>query len=351
MMAKSRLALGSPLRSIGVLLVAAAGTTAAGAAPAPTAPRQPAAVSASSHRPEPATGAAIRARLSPAEITVGDRVRVEIEVTLPSGERWGPPSIDPRLRQWGGAEVLAAQRPQALPGAPTRYRLELLVTAFRPGKVTLPPIPVVVSPLRQEDPSPPTPLRLATPPLAFTVRSVLPAEGQPTPQPPTPPQPLPLGAAFWWTSGGLALACLAAAGLLLWRRRDLATAAPASPPLPPLQRFLRDLAALGAEPSVEQVHTGISLALRHLLAALLGFPAAERTTTEIDRELRRGRLEAPTRRRLLDLLRRCDEVKFARRPASREEAAERLAAARQVGEDVGRELAPEPAPAGTETAA
>ncbi|HET9766734.1 MAG TPA: hypothetical protein VFS60_07795 [Thermoanaerobaculia bacterium] len=329
-------------RPVAALLIAAAlGPARAAAAPAV----HPAAV-------HPAVaGAAVRARLSPAEITVGDRVRVELEVTLPPGERWAPPALDPRLRQWGGAEVLAAQRPQALPGAPTRYRLDLLVTAFKPGKVTLPPIPVVVSPLRQEDPSPPQPLRLMTPPLAFTVRSVLPAEGQPTPQPPTPPQPLPFGDAFWWTTGGLALACLAAAGLLLWRRRGLAAEAPAAPPLPPLARFLRDLAALGTEPSVEQVHTGISLALRQLLAALLGFPAAERTTTEIERELRRGRLEAPTRRHLLELLRRCDEVKFARRPASREDAAERLAAARQVGEDVGRELAPEPAPAGAESAA
>jgi hypothetical protein len=116
--------------------------------------------------------------------------------------------------------------------------------------------------------------------------------------------------------------------------------------------FLRDIAALAKEPSVEQVHTGISMALRHLLAALLAFPAAERTTTEIDRELRRGRLEAGTRKRLLELLRRCDEVKFAKRPATRAEAEERLATAREVGEDVGRELAPEPAAAaGAESAA
>ncbi|HXT52622.1 MAG TPA: hypothetical protein VN811_16400 [Thermoanaerobaculia bacterium] len=338
---------------IPVLLLTAALAPGAAGAPA-VAPRTPparrgtsapatATNGSSSARTEAVAGASVRARLAPTEITVGDRVRVELEVTLPPGESWGPPAVDARLRQWGGAEVLAVQRPQALPGPPARYRLDLLVTAFRPGKVTLPPIPVLVAPLRQEDPSPP-PLRLATPPLQLTVRSVLPAEGQPTPQPPTPPQPVPIGQAFWWTSGGLALACLAAAGLLLWRRRGLVAVAPPAPPLPPMARFLNDLAALAKEPSVEQVHTGISMALRHLLAALLAFPAAERTTTEIDRELRGGRLESATRRRLLELLRRCDEVKFARRPATRLEAAERLASARQIGEDVGRELAPAPAP-------
>ena len=333
---------------IGALLLTAA------LAPAGASNGSPAPVSSTQGRraSEPATpgtqaaaAPAIRARLSPSHITVGDRVRVELEVTLPAGERWGPPALDPRLRQWGGAEILAAQRPQALPGAPTRYRLDLLVTAFKPGTVNLPSIPVFAAPLHQEDPSPPPPLRLDTPPLQFTVRSVLPAEGQPTPQPPTPPQPVPFGQAFWWTTGGLALACLAAAGLLLWRRRGIVAAVPAAPPLPPLARFRRDLAALAREPSLEQVHTGISMALRHLLAALLAFPAAERTTSEIDRELRRGRLDADTRRRLIELLRRCDEVKFAKRPTSRQEAQERLAAAQQIGEEVGRALAPEPAPA------
>ena len=342
---------------IGALLLTAAlapgGASSGPVAASPSTQRRQASVPATAPSAQTAAAPAIRARLSPSQITVGDRVRVELEVTLPAGERWGPPALDPRLRQWGEAEILAVQRPQALPGTPTRYRLDLLVTAFKPGTVILPPIPVFVAPLRQEDPSPPPPLRLATPPLQLTVRSVLPAEGQPTPQPPTPPQPVPFGQAFWWTSGGLALACLAAAGLLLWRRRSIVPAIPAAPPLPPLARFRRDLAALAKEPSLEQVHTGISMALRQLLAALLAFPATERTTSEIDRELRRGRLEANTRRRLLELLRRCDEVKFAKRPTSRQEAQERLAAAHQIGDDVGRELAPEPAPAAAnaETAA
>ncbi len=298
----------------------------------------------------PPAAPTLSATLSPAEITVGDRVRVELEVTLPPGERWGPPTVDPGLHQWGEAELLAQRRPQQIPGEPRRYRLELLVTAFRPGKVSLPPIPVTVAPLRQEDPSPPAPLRFDTPPLAFSVRSVLPAQGQPTPQPPTPPQPLPAGTTFWWTVGGLALASLLAAGALLWRRRGLVAARPAAPPLSPMAQFLRDLAALGREPSPELVHTRLSLVLRQLLAALLGFPAVERTTSEIDRELRRGHLAAPTRRHLLDLLRRCDEVKFARRPASREDAQQRLATAREVGEEIQHELVPLAAPSG-ETAA
>jgi hypothetical protein len=267
-------------------------------------------------------------------------VKVEIEVDLPPGERWGTPAIAPHLRRWGDAEVLASQRPQPVPGAPGRYRLELVITAFRPGNVSLPPLPVAAAQLRGEETSPQAPLQLRTPPLSFVVRSVLPAQGEPTPRPPTPPQPLPAGSTFWWSAGALALACLLAGGALLWRRRGLATSRPAAPPLPPFGQFLRELSALAAEPSTERVHTGVSIALRRLLAALLGFPAAERTTTEIDHELRRGRLTAPLRRRLLELLRRCDEVKFARLPATRDEARERLATARELGEEVRRELVP-----------
>jgi hypothetical protein len=295
----------------------------------------------------PATAPALRARLAPQQITVGDPVKVEIEVDLPPSERWGTPAIDPRLRNWGEAEVLASQRPQPVTGAAGRYRLELMVTAFRPGRVVLPPLAVAVARPREEETPGQAPLLFRTPPLSFDVRSVLPAQGEATPKPPTPPQPLPAGSAFWWTAGGLALACLLAAGALLWRRRALALARPAAPPLPPFGQFLRELTALAAEPSPERVHTGISLALRHLVAALLGFPAGERTTTEIDHELRHGRLTAPLRRRLLDLLRRCDEVKFARVPATRDAARERLATAREIGEEIQGELLPQPGEEGS----
>jgi hypothetical protein len=329
-------------RAGAALLVAAAiaAVVPAGAAPARSASPAP----------------SLRAAVAPAEVTVGDRVRVTLEVTLPAGERWGPPAIAPDLRHWGEAELLARGRPVALPeahpGDPPRYRMELLLTAFRTGKVDLPPMPVAVAPLRQEEPSPPPPpLVFNTPPLSFTVRSVLPAQGEATPKPPTPPQPLPLGAAFWWTSGGLALACALAATLLLWRRRGLVAERPAAPALPPLALFLRELAALAGEPSPERVHVGLSLALRHLLASLLGFPAAERTTSEIDRELRRGPLTVPTRRRLLELLRLCDAVKFARHPATVAEARQRLLTAREVSEEVQRELVPEAPAAPTGEAA
>ncbi|HEV8632230.1 MAG TPA: hypothetical protein VGV61_18090 [Thermoanaerobaculia bacterium] len=321
------------------LLLAATLAPAAAGAPA-SAPPPPARIGPALARPT------VSVRLAPAQVTVGDRVKVEIEVTMPPQARLGPPAIDPRLRQWGEAEVLASKPARAVAGAADRYRIDLEVTAFRTGDVRLPALPVAVAALRQGEEPPSPPILLATPPLAFRVRSVLPAQGVPTPQPPTPPQTLPLGAAFWWATGALGLACLLAAGALAWRRRGLAAPAAAAPALPPLDRFLRQLAALAADGSAERLHTGLSLALRQLLAGLLGFAAAERTTTEIDRELRSHRLATPTRRRLVELLRRCDEVKFARRPATAAEGRERLQEARALATEVDRQLLPPPAPAG-----
>lgn len=330
---------------IGALLLAAA----IGSVPASAPVGAPAAVS------EPT----LSARVAPAEVTVGDRVRVELELALPPGTEPLPPThlpaLPPGLRHWGDAEVLSASAAQPLPGSERapRYRFLLLVAAFRPGEVSLPPLDVTVpSTPRDDGRAGDAPIVLSTPEgLGFAVRSVLPA-GQPTPQPPSPPRPLPVGAAFWWTAGALGLAAaLAAAGVALRRRGLPLAAGAAAPALTPLAALRRELGTLRAEPSAERLHTGLSLALRRFLGALLGFAAAERTTTEIDRHLRAERLAPDTRRGLVDLLRRCDEVKFARRPATVEEGVQRLEAAERLAAGADAELRPPAEPPGAESAA
>jgi len=288
-------------------------------------------------------GFAVRARLQPQQITVGDHVRVELEVTVPAGGAWAAPRLAEQAKQWGGAEVLASKPAEALAGVASRYRLALEVTAFRPGPAQLPPIGIAVPSARAGAPG----ALLATPPLRFEVKSVLPPKGQPTPMPPAPPLALPLGNAFWWLAGALAAACALLAFLVARSRRLLARPVAVQPALPPLQQFLAEIAALQREPSPERMHTALSLALRRLVGALLHFPATERTTYEIDQQLRQTRLPMPTRRRLLDILRRCDEVKFAKRPTTRAEAQERVATARELAREVERELAPPPPPIAT----
>jgi hypothetical protein len=306
----------------------------------------------------PVSAPTLSARLTPTEVTVGDRVQVELELALPPGtEPPSPthlPALPAGLRRWGEAEVLSASPAQPLPGSERapRFLFHLVLAAFRPGEVTLPPIPVSLPAAPRDDGRPGEPtLLLRTPEgLGFSVRSVLPA-GQPTPQPPAPPRPLPVGAAFWWTAGALGLAALLASAGLLLRRRALGfEPAAAAPALPPLVALRRELGVLRAETSAERLHTGLSLALRRFLAALIGYPAAERTTSEIDRQLRSERLAVDTRRGLVELLRRCDEVKFARRVATPEEGRQRLDAAERLAAGADAELRPPAAP-GAENAA
>jgi hypothetical protein len=292
----------------------------------------------------PASGA-VTARVEPRETTVGGRVRVELDVDLPPGTT-GPPALPPGLRTWGAAEIVAAGEPQRLPGD-GNWRIHLVLTAFRTGDVALPSLPIEAPAPQRDDGTPGAQPRLATPEgLGFAVRSVLPAEGQPTPLPPAPPRQLPLGEAFWWAAGSLLAAVLLAGGALAWRYQPepAVETASAAAGLAPLPALLRELALLRAAGSPEAVHTGLSLALRRFLAGMLGFAAAERTTSEIDRELRAGPLARGTRRELVELLRRCDAVKFARRPATAADADARLDEAAALAEQVETELRP-PAPA------
>src|SRR6185436_4533769 len=172
--------------------------------------------------------------------------------------------------------------------------------------------------------------------LALTVRSVLPAgDKNPAPKPPAPPRQLPIGAPFWWTlaASGAVLALLA---WVLWRRRraEGAEGVAARPALPPFDELLRELDRIAGEPSVVLLHTRLSLALRAYLGRSLGFPAAESTTSEIHRSLLSRRMPGTLIRPLVELLRACDLVKFARQEVGEERARERLAAARQLGREI-----------------
>ena len=108
----------------------------------------------------------------------------------------------------------------------------------------------------------------------------------------------------------------------------------------PLAELLHRLRAL--EPAAtEHAHTGLSLGLREFLGRSLGFAAAESTTTEIERRLRRARFEpdtggsggapAPLRRDVVRLLRDCDQVKFARTLVPAQVTRDRLRQARDLG--------------------
>jgi hypothetical protein len=283
--------------------------------------------------------------LAQGRATVGDRIEVLLTLRAPAAELAGEPRFPAWTDSWGEAEVLEKGPPTriSVAGGIAVYRQRLVVTAWHPGQVPLPPVAVAV-PLRAAT------IQAAGPAnLALSLSSVLPpkkeGEKDPTPKPAAPPRPLPLGAAFAWTTAALAAACLGA-GALLWRRgRERVETRPAVPALAPLPEFLAEIAGLdglAGEGSAVRVHTRLSLALRHYLARSLLFPAEESTTSEVHRQLLAHQLPSPLVRRIVELLRSSDLVKFARQEVGEERSRERLEAARAIGQDLETYLKPPP---------
>ncbi len=291
-----------------------------------------------------------------AALTVGERAEAVITLRAPAGMLAAEPRFPEWREAWGDAEVREHDAPRRIggPDGTAAFSQRLVLAAFRPGKVELARLPIAV-PLRSGT------VQAWTPDgLALTVRSVLPA-GAKDPRPPEPLRRLPLGAPFLVCLAALAAA--AAAGLwLLWRRRQrrlAGTAAGAAPLLAPYAELLAALDRLeaassrldraageqylldrsGREHVLLAVHTGLSQALRRYLGRTFGFPAPESTTSEIQRRLVARGWPSPQVRAMVELLRACDLVKFARAHAGSASDSDgaagraRLAAARRLAEE------------------
>ena len=275
--------------------------------------------------------------LSPQQVTVGDRIEAVLTLRANPADLAGDPRFPVWSRTWGEADVLdkqEARRVGAEKGAAV-WQQRIVLAAFRPGKIDLPPVAVAV-PLHDRT------LQVKTPAnLAIQVRSVLPPnEKNPEPKPAAPPRPLPVGEAFWWTLAAMsALALLALWGVWRQSRRTVAEAEAARPPLPPFDELLRELDRLGDDPSAVRLHTRLSLALRHYLGRSLDFHALESTTSEIQRRLSL-RLPGPLVRPVVELLRACDLVKFARQEVGQERTQERIATARRTAREIEQHLRP-----------
>ena len=264
------------------------------------------------------------------QLTVGDPVEAVLTLQVDPSTLGGDPRFPVWGANWGEAEVLAKNAPEKVQeGGATVWRQRLTLAAFQTGQVALPPVEVAV-PLRERT------IQVRTPAgLALTVRSVLPAgKKDPQPKPPAELRQLPIGAPFWWTLAGSSLLLSLLALLFWWRRRSEGMEQePVRPQLAPFDELLAELDRIAAEPSALRLHTRLSFALRAYLGRSLDFPAAESTTSEVNRRLLARRMPGPLVRQFVELLRACDMVKFARQEVGEERSRERLAAARQLGRE------------------
>jgi hypothetical protein len=275
--------------------------------------------------------------LAPTGPTVGDHVQATITLRVPTSDLAGEPRFPVWGKTWGEAEIVERSEPAKVSdqNGLAVYEQRLVLAAFRPGQVPLPPLAIAV-PTRTGTARMQTPARLA-----LAVRSVIPPkEKDPKPKPPAALRPLPLGERFWWTLAILSAACLAGVWLLRRRQRARTIASTAAPPLPPFDELAAELDRLRAEPSMIVWHTRLSLALRRYLGRRLPFPAIESTTSEIQRQLLSRRMPGPPARRTVELLRACDLVKFARQEVGEARARERAETALAIAKEIESHLAP-----------
>jgi len=282
----------------------------------------------------PALAAAPRVEvaLSSRSATVGDPIEAVLTLHLDAAPRTTPIFPD-WSHGWGEAEVRHADPPATqTAGAGFEISQRLVISAYRTGEVELPPVAVRL------DGAPP--VEVTTPSgLSFEIRSVLPEDPrQRAPKPPAPPVALPLSRAFWWSAGALAAAALVAGLLLHSRRRAAASEIASSTPEEELERAL----ALLDPHHAAAAHAALSLALRRFLGRKFRMPAAESTTSELQRRLGQRGLPADLVRRIARLLRQVDQIKFALEPPAAGSLAARQAETRQLARSVTAHLAPPP---------
>jgi hypothetical protein len=295
---------------------------------------QPAEESLAPAPDETATGAPLEASLtvevSTTTATVGDRLDATLTFTAgaPLAE---PPRFPIWEEHWGDAEILEVDEP--VDEGNGVWRQHLALTLFETGLATLPAVEV-------EMPTTGLAATVTSEPTIVDVESVLPSgEEEIAPQPPEPVRALPAGRSFWWAAAILGSAC-AILGFLLLRAMHRVHTALAALALSPIEALGQAIRRLRAEPDPERLFTGLSLELRRYLGRAIGFPAAEGTTTEIQRQLRDQQLSPDLIRETLALLREADQIKFARRATDPERAGRRLDDAERLARDVEEWLRP-----------
>ncbi len=269
------------------------------------------------------------ARLAPATATVGDRLTLTIAVEHAARITLTPPGFG---AGFGGLEVVAVPPPveDRLPDGRARTTFAYVLTAFRPGTFTVPPLSIAYG--RDDG----TAASVETEAQVVAVTSVL-AAGDTELRPlkpqlgidagaPSPALPALFVAAF---------AAVTAAGYLVQHRAvaqplpaaAMATAAPPSPHAAALAAFDLLAAEGTAGPSLAAYYARIAAVLRQYLSGRFAFPAYAMTRTELEREMRARGIDRWAARLTANLLSECDAVQFAGlRPGAERSAADLTAA-------------------------
>jgi len=311
--------LGARSGIVAMLIVAA---TLGGLLPAPVAAQSP---------------VTMQAEIDRNVVTVGDRIRVTVRLTLPESAQADLTSLE---SQFGDLELLVVGLPQDVVtvGGQREVTASYDVAAFRTGTTELPALTMQV---RLPDGSNTT---ATTSPLPVSVESVIPPGQNPTDVRDLKPQityPLVSGISPRRVAlliAAIALALAAALLLVRWLRRPRAaiTPLPAPPPSPEAiaRAELERIAGLGLldQGDIKQFHALMAACIRRYLTARYRFPAFAMTTTELKRYMEDfgvGRWQA---RLVAGLLTESDAVNFAQYVPARTRCEQNLEMAYRIAE-------------------
>lgn len=287
----------------------------------------------------------LKSEIVPPRVTLGDRATWRLTADFPAGVVIGAPLTDSADSSLDLATIEAPRQSHEHGG--TTWSSSFRLSGYTLGRIALPGIrlPVSASVGAPAD-------SLEFPPDTLDVDSLT-AAMRGSVEPDRGPLPTELRPIDFAVAAGLALVVLAAILALVHalrsrRAKQRVAGVVAAAPEPADLVFHREIDRLRGEIEVLPRHAfyeALSLAIRRYAAAVTTVPALDRTTSELERELRaRGGLDPDAVTGLGRILRRSDLAKFARHE-------DRLAEAKEMLDEAATIPTRLPPPAAPETAA
>ncbi|MBI4436027.1 MAG: LPXTG cell wall anchor domain-containing protein [Candidatus Omnitrophica bacterium] len=242
----------------------------------------------------------ISASLDRTEITIGDRIKLSLEVDVPGSSRVETPDLQGKL---GGLELKAIEKKE-----PNIFAITL--TGYSVGKYIIPPVSITVH-LPDGSVS-----SLSTLQLFVEIKSIL-KEGE-TMQDIRDIKGV-LRLAGFWVSPSVLVGLLLLLSLIAWfflRKKKKFLPMEASPPRPPHLLALQELDRIDgsglSKTNVKEYYFLISNVLRHYLEGRFSYRAPEQTTEEFLEATSEDSVLNESQKKLLKhFLEQCDLVKFA----------------------------------------
>jgi hypothetical protein len=281
-------------------------------------------------------GVEINIQAQPRQATVGDPIRIDLDIILPKGYQAVLPKLGSQLGDFailefypgpsvpsaGGEKSASPAQSPPGDGAANHHRARIVAAVYRPGDFDFPPVQVS---LRAPDGKSFT---ASSQPVKIQIQSVL-ADKEPQLKALKKQAEIkePVRWLLWLALALLLLIIAALAWWLYARRRRSLFQIPGQAQVDPLvlaEADLRDLVGRGLLESgfVKQFYVLLSDIVKRILEAGYGIQTIEKTTSEIMRELRNGSANeqgGENLHRIESVLLGCDLVKFAKYVPSKTE--------------------------------